>query len=436
MKIFVFILTSFIYCNFIIASESGMTLMEVRSVVLKNNPTVAQSLARIEAAKATLIQAKSTYYPSLSLKGNASATNASEHSKIAIFQRQRDSFNNAGGGIELSYLLFDGFARKARKLAAKYSIQQSQELADETRRLLLSSTTIAFRQAQLSKEKMHIAKQDKEFNLSLKKEAKIRYNTGSVPITNVYNFSIRALQANNAYLNAELNYKISCTVLSELMALPNTTLLIEQQPKSIVFNFPNKIYSLENEIKYALKHRPDYKSMTSLHNILEEQSTIAKSNYYPKLIATAGLNYTEYYGTGPIDQYGNHNSYAGITAVWDIFNGGNTKGMIKKSHAEILALDKQKEQLWLSIKSAIQQRLDSAITAKNICIQQQEIYKLSILVRDAVAKSYKAGVASITRLNEVQTDLVRAKGGYATAFIAYLLALNEIDATTGRILAY
>ena len=110
--------------------------------------------------------------------------------------------------------------------------------------------------------------------------------------------------------------------------------------------------------------------------------------------------------------------------------------MIKKSHAEILALDKQKEQLWLSIKSAIQQRLDSAITAKNICIQQQEIYKLSILVRDAVAKSYKAGVASITRLNEVQTDLVRAKGGYATAFIAYLLALNEIDATTGRILAY
>ena len=51
-----------------------------------------------------------------------------------------------------------------------------------------------------------------------------------------------------------------------------------------------------------------------------------------------------------------------------------------------------------------------------------------------IQKPYKAGRSSITRLNEAQTDLVRAKGGYFTSFIAYLLSLNQIDIETARVL--
>ncbi len=43
-------------------------------------------------------------------------------------------------------------------------------------------------------------------------------------------------------------------------------------------------------------------------------------------------------------------------------------------------------------------------------------------------------MASITRLNEAQTDLTRAKGTYSTAFIAHLLTLNQLDIETGRVL--
>jgi outer membrane protein TolC len=51
-----------------------------------------------------------------------------------------------------------------------------------------------------------------------------------------------------------------------------------------------------------------------------------------------------------------------------------------------------------------------------------------------VEKSYKAGVESITRLNEAQTDLTRAKVAYSTSYIAYQLVLNQLDIDTGRIL--
>jgi len=90
--------------------------------------------------------------------------------------------------------------------------------------------------------------------------------------------------------------------------------------------------------------------------------------------------------------------------------------------------------LRLSIRSTLRQRIDEAETARLIYEQQKKIYRLSQSMRDSVEKSYKAGAASITRLNEAQTDLVRAKGAYSTAFIAYLLSLNQLDIESGRIL--
>jgi outer membrane protein TolC len=66
--------------------------------------------------------------------------------------------------------------------------------------------------------------------------------------------------------------------------------------------------------------------------------------------------------------------------------------------------------------------------------KQQQIYDLSVKVRDSIEKSYKAGVATITRLNEAQTDLTRAEGAVAAARISSLLALEQLDAETGRIL--
>jgi outer membrane protein TolC len=43
-------------------------------------------------------------------------------------------------------------------------------------------------------------------------------------------------------------------------------------------------------------------------------------------------------------------------------------------------------------------------------------------------------VATITRINEVQTDLTRAEGAVAASRIEYLLALENLAAATGRIL--
>jgi outer membrane protein TolC len=66
--------------------------------------------------------------------------------------------------------------------------------------------------------------------------------------------------------------------------------------------------------------------------------------------------------------------------------------------------------------------------------RQQQTLLLTAKIRDHIEKAYRAGVATLTRLNEAQTDLVRAAGAEAASRINYLLALQQLKAASGRIL--
>jgi outer membrane protein TolC len=210
--------------SILMAQTNGLSLAEVCAAVLSGNPSVRESLQRIVAADALLKQARSAYLPTISFKGSYMAIDSSLHPDIDPDDRYTDSFKKSYGGLQGTLPLFDGFARKARALGAKHNVQRTQELADETRRLLILSATVSFRQAQLAKENMRISEQDYSFNTQLEEDARKRFTAGSLPEADVQNFSIRALQAESSYLRSKLDYAISCTVLAELMALPEATL--------------------------------------------------------------------------------------------------------------------------------------------------------------------------------------------------------------------
>lgn len=419
----------------LMAKANGLTLAEVRLKVLAGNPSVRESLQRISAAEAVMKQARSAYLPSVSMIGNYGHVDASLHPDAYPDTRYSDSFMQGGAGMQANWLLFDGFARRARNLAAEYGVQQSRELADETRRLLILSATVSYRQAQLAQEGVEIAKRDLTFNNNLESDAKKRFQAGALPEADVHNFSIRALQADSSMLQSELNYKTACTVLAELMALPEAHLPEKMQPVLIKFSDAAAVPAIDGELQYALANRPDYKALQSGQFALAQQVRAAKGDMLPQIALVGDINYLargEGYGT--VGQHGNYDSFVGVAASWDLFTGGRKMNAVNQAKAEMRALEERQESLRLSIRSSLSQRIDEAETALAVYERQEKIHELSISVRNSIEKSYKAGVAPITRLNEAQTDLVRARGAYSTAYIAYLLILNQLDIETGRVL--
>jgi outer membrane protein TolC len=416
------------------AQTNTLTLADVRRAVLDGNPSIRESLQRILAAEAVLRQAKSAYLPTVSLSGSYGATDTSTHPEADIAHRYPDSFNQLGGGLQANWLLFDGFARRARTLSATYDVQRTRELADDTRRLLLLSATVSFRQAQLASENMQVLEQDRQFNRSLEEDARKRFNAGTLPESDVFNFSIRALQAESSFIQAQLDYETACTILAELMALPETRLPDGMRPSAVASDMPATEPVLDDELHYALSRRPDYQAVESGRLALEQQVRAAKGDLLPKVSLMGQVEYTENEHVMSVDNYGDYDSFIGVGAQWDLFAGGRKVNEVKKALAEMRALGEQREALRLSIRSAIQRRTDEARTARAVYEKQQQIYDLSVKVRDSIEKSYKAGVATITRLNEAQTDLTRAEGAVAAARISSLLALEQLDAETGRIL--
>jgi outer membrane protein len=91
-------------------------------------------------------------------------------------------------------------------------------------------------------------------------------------------------------------------------------------------------------------------------------------------------------------------------------------------------------QLTLAIQSAIHQSIATATATRTMSDRRKRSLALTERIRDHVEKAYRAGVETLTRLNEAQTDLVRASGAEAASRINYLLALQQLDAASSRIL--
>ena len=421
--------------SLLMAQTNGLTLVEIRAKVLAENPSVRESLQRIVAAQAVLKQARAAYLPMISLKGSYGHIDSDTHLQFDILNSHEVDFEQATVSVQANWILFDGFARHARSLSAKHGVQASRQLAANTKRLLILSATVAFREAQLAKENVQIAMEDYRFNMNLESDAKKRFIAGTLPEADVHNFSIQALQAENSVLAYKLSYETACTVLAELMALPNARLPETMRPIAINFDERGTVPDLDGEFEYALLNRPDLKALQSGLLSLDQRVRALKGDHVPRIMLVGEANYAENDGLSGVPSYDDQDSFVGVVAKWDLFSGGRKINAVKEAEASSYEAQEHLDALILSIRSALLQQIDAAETTQAVFVRQHKIRDLSVSVRNSVEKSYKVGAVSVTRLNEAQTNLVRARGVYASAYIAYQLILNQLDIETSRVLA-
>ncbi|WP_321393546.1 TolC family protein [uncultured Desulfuromusa sp.] len=416
--------------------SGSLTLAEALQISLEASPSVKQAAARIEAAQAVVDQARSALRPVASMNVGGRYQRSSMQPDWAPQVRVKDTFSIWSAGIEANWLLFDGFSSRARILAAKYQVEASEQTRNETRRLLAEAVSNVFYQAELAVENMRISRQNQKFNRILEDEADKRWQAGSIPEAEKLNFSVRALQAETDFLRAGQSFKLVTAVLAELLARPDAILSPELYPMRSEADVLNQaIPGYDHEFAYALEHRPDLKALQASTAALEESKKEKKGSYWPKLIMNSGFDYNKYNGLESGDQE-EHDAYSGLYLSWDLYRGGRRSAQVREVESHIRELQEQSRQQVLSIQSAIRQGIVSATATRAMYQRQHQSLLLTAKIRDHVEKAYRAGVANLTRLNEAQTDLVRASGAEAASRINYLMALQQLKAVSGRILEF
>ena len=410
----------------------GLTLERACEITLKNNPGMGQAKERIEGAKAVLRQAKSAWKPTITGSAGATAIQATVVPDWAQTVRADEAFNEFSAGIQMAWLLFDGFSREANILASTHAIEQSRQGGHEVQRLLVQAVSVTFQQARLALEKMIIAQRNQQFNETLEKDARIKWRVGKAPEAEMMNFSVKVLQAQSDYLAAQRDFKITCTALVRLMALPGKVLTPEMFPEAKTRTMEKHSQTYEKALEQAMVSRPDLKAIDAGILGLREKLRAEKGSYFPKVYFVSGLEYLYQQDKVLVDEE-EHNTYAGVNVKWDLYTGGRRQGKVEALVADLRGLEEKRRETILAMGAEIEQALNIADTAYSTWENQEQTRALTEKIRKHVKKAYQAGVATLTRLNEAQTDLVRASGAVAASRILYRIALVNLNAAMGGV---
>ena len=412
-----------------------LTLEQAKRIARKNNPNYIATRHAMAAASARFYQSLAPYLPT------ATASYSMTEYKNSPAPTGRGSgsrrYTQKTGGITTSLLIFDGLMRTMNMLAAKHEESESEALNRDSLRLLMQSVRVSYNNIMLAKDKIRIAKADEIFNRQLYNETKIKYEAGAVPLTDLLNFEIKMNNASSEVIAQEYNFFTSRSILAELMGLTNAILpsdvFPKLKPKNEQFSVDVNVY-----LDTALQSRPDLKAYREAMLAAKYRVAARWGAFLPTLYANASFGHqrNDWDTSGRWhfrNQARNQSFNYGFNSEWVLFNGGRRIFELREAQAN-LAIGKQNlAEQWIAVVAEVRQTYaDRVRRAKQMSIYDKNL-TLTQKTRDLVEEEYKAGNASITRLNEAQRDLVVADTDLSTSIVDLENAKAKLDSAIGSL---
>jgi outer membrane protein TolC len=403
-----------------------LTLSEAKRIALAANPNLRASEARLKAARAAVRQTRAAYLPILSV--HAGATHNEDVSFLGAGSSPYQHYLMQG---RLRWLVFDGFARRYSLLAAKHGERASAAADREGRRLLLQAVAEGYYAALLSQEQARVAQQDQQFNAELYEETLKRQKAGTASRSEVLNFRTRTLQAENALLVIRLDYDNALTALAELLGEERAHLPMRLDEGAAD---PSEAFLPEPEaaIDRAWRQRPDLLQLQQLNRLGTAAVKVQQGRAWPTVSLQAGYGLNRAENSDVFSADDDLESFVGVHADWELYTGGSQRAQVDLIKAQTDSLAWQLQSLRAQIAGEVRDALQAVRTADRALVNQELVNSMSGEIRDIVRREYETGLASLTRLNEAQTDAVRAAGTLALARIERARAWESLTAATAE----
>jgi len=423
---------------------TNLSLAKAQRIAVRNNPTYIAAYHSVNAARMKYLQALGAYSPTVTANFSlADNQNWVRQTKNLSYQGAptRSEAITSSTGITANWLVFDGLSREFSVKIYQHNFNYEKRLEEDEARTLMRAVAYAYNQVLLAIENKRIAQSDLEFQQSSLRDTRLKYEAGTVPLSDVLNFQITANSAESDKITADYDYEIAVYALAVLMGYPEGTLPKRIQfPSDFKSNF-SELPSVDIYLDTALANRPDLKGYREQLEIAKYQMYQTWSDYSPTVNAyvqssygTTLNRYSGWHGEAhdATHTYSESPSFGyGLTADWTIFNGLIRENKIREYKANVAVAEFNVASQWLTVVSEV--RTAYANYAQSV--RQTRLYRqtrdLSAQQRDLVDEGYKAGNTELTRLNEAQNDLVQAETNLASSYINIQNAKAQLDAAVG-----
>ena len=398
--------------------ESGrLSLEDCIAKGLQNNPMIQSSQLFVEENQTKVDEARSGYYPKVSLNSNATT-----YSNNNGDQR----FENYNTGISASYNLFNGFRTKAGYHAAGDHHEAAFLQHESVQQDLVLDITFAYYKT-LQAERILKSAEEAVKNSQLHLDfAHARNMAGMATRSDILksevelsNAELEKIKAANALLAAKGN-------LNKLMGLP------ANHPTEIIDDLSElnetSVQSYDSLFAEAMESRVEVKRFYSLLNAQQNNIQLARGEYYPSLDVNANYNFSGEKISGMRENW-----WLGMTLTIPVFNGFSTEARVKGEKTALKGIEKDLE----ALKDQIGKEVWNAFLAVKESSERMTATSKGLeSARENLSLSegeYKEGTGSIIQLTDAQTTFVAAEQNHIQAVADYKVSLAELRRKTGNL---
>lgn len=373
-----------------------MPLREAAKIALENNPSLQQTARSIELAEESLKIARANKGVSVTASGSGSAskTEGSETSE-SVSARVRGSLP-----------IYSGNKLETQIKSAEIEIDVSRLRFAQAQDDLIYQVATAYIDALENLATTQVDLQTEENYADHERNIALLYDAGSTARIDLLRAQVETLDAQQNTAKSHAAYEVSLTRLATLLSLDSIANLSVENVATAL-----ELGDVENYILLADEHRADLQADELLIDQGELDIEIARANKRPTVSAEVGTGV----GAQSSRWHLTPDISGGVSASWNIFDGGITRAEIQQAEVKL-------EQLQLARENDLNSAHESVITAhKNLKIAlmrlrtTQRAVQLAEEERYIATERYRAGEGILLDILDAEVALTTARKNHVSA---------------------
>ena len=399
------------------AEVLNVTLDETIQRAFENNRTIKESVADRESAFWSLREARRQTNPTVNWQFTGQKFGGDTYRNYAYHR----SFANTGS---INMPIYQGGRLKEGRKSARYNLSAADLTLENTMQTVRLQSTIYYFNVLQYKNLTEVYEEEVVTLQEHLRNVNAQFHVGTVAKVDVLESQVELANAKQNLVNVQNNYEVAVANLNNYIGFPADTII---RPQDTLHYEPYNS-SLVDCTKYALENRPDAAIADYTIKRAESAKKSAKSGWLPQVSASVSKGLTnENFISGKVtDQW-----TAGVSASWNVFDGGITRAQVNQADAALVKAQEQaaeiREQIQLDVQSAY---LQLHAAEKNIATTHESVSLAEENYKIAQVR-YAAGVGTNLDVMDASRKLTEARSNYLTALYNYNTAKANLDKAMG-----
>lgn len=399
------------------ASLRGATPASVEEAVAMaqlQNPELEIARKKVEAARGSLIEARSGYLPSVVSTGLAREREHQTESRL-----RNDDYN---ASLRVFQNIYTGGAVRSQVTIARLNIEkQEYELQALSNRVSMD-VRIAFNELLLNRAKIRVREQSVGVLREELKTQQERLGAGVVGSLNVKRAEVTLANEEPELIDANTQLKNSYLRLGELLGTDVQSATVEVTEQ---LQYRPRHPDLNECLARADLDRPEVKAREKEVEIEDRQEVLDRSAMRPQIEIFSGYEiYNE-----PDPELGkelNHGYVVGLNARWHIFDGFATRGRLQATRARRDGAVKTLEATRRSVASEVRSALLDLQQADGVLESETKSVQTADESLEIAKGNLGAGLGTQLDVLQAASDVTRTRTTRLSAIYLHNVALAKL----------